>query len=353
MNGPFRMPDLGEGLDEAEIVAIHVEEGDYVVADQPLISVETDKAVVEIPSPGSGRIARLAVTAGGKVKIGAVLVEFDDGGHRPSGSVVGDLPTDQAAPVKAVPAVRALAQRLGVDLSKLAGSGPGGAITSRDVETAAKPPALTGEPLSGVRLAMARTLDDAHRRVAAATISEDADVEAWAGGSDITTRLIRAIARAAAAEPALNAWYDDQALSRRVHDGVALGLAMDTADGLFVPVLRGVEALSASQLRVRLDQIKQQVRGRTLPPEDLRGATLTLSNYGIFGAGQTAALMVVPPQVAIIGCGRLLRRVVPVGDGVAVHRVLPLSLTFDHRPVTGGEAARFLAALIGDLQVPD
>jgi len=362
MNAPFLMPDLGEGLIEAVIVAVHVEEGDYVVADQPLVSVETDKAVVEIPSPVAGRLVRFAAIAGQTVKVGQVLAEFDDGGHRPSGSVVGDLPAAVAAPPsvvpaaahaaagenRAMPAVRQLARRLGIDLAVLAGSGPGGTITSSDVEAAAAEP-NGSEPLAGMRLAMARSLDEAHHSVATATVTDEIDVEAWIAGADITARLVRAIVRAAAAEPSLNAWYDDRRLSRRLHCQVDLGVAMDTPDGLIVPVLKGVDGLDPAALRARLDQVKQLVGRRAIPPEDLRGATITLSNFGLFGIGLTAAMMVVPPQVAIVGCGRIVKRAVEDGERLAMHRHLPLSVTFDHRPVTGGEASRFLAAMMADL----
>lgn len=372
MSSPFLMPDLGEGLDEVEVVSLHVEEGDYVVADQPLLSVETDKAVVEIPSPMAGQVLRLAVRVGERVKVGQPVVEFGTGGHRESGSVVGHLPTgssdDEPAPaarpdgaplpvsasaVKAAPAVRDLARRLGVELARVQPSGPGGAILSRDVEAAAACSADRNpeyEPLTGVRLSMARTLADAHTQIAAATISDEADVEGWAAEGRITLRLIRAIAHAAAVEPALNAWYDGPTLSRRQHHEVHLGIAVDTTDGLFVPVLRDAGRRTAGELRAEIARLRDQVERRAIRPEELRGATISLSNFGTFGTGLTAALMVVPPQVAILGCGRLVRRVVPAGDGVAVHAVLPLSLTFDHRPVAGGEAARFLAAVIADLE---
>jgi len=347
MRAPFLMPDLGEGLEEAVIVAIHVEEGDYIVADQPLVSVETDKAVVEIPAPMAGRLVRLAAKTGQTIKVGQVLAEFDDGGHRPSGSVVGDLPAAIGAN-RAMPPVRQLARKLGVDLATLAGSGPGGTITSHDVEAAAGGDG--SEHLAGMRLAMARTLDEAHHSVATATISDEVDVEAWIEGADITARLVRAIVAAAAAEPSLNAWYDDQRLSRRLHRQVDLGVAMDTPDGLIVPVLKGVDRLDPAALRQRLEQAKDLVGRRAIPPEDLRGATITLSNFGLFGVGLTVAMMVVPPQVAIVGCGRVVKRVVEEDGHLAMHRHLPLSVTFDHRPVTGGEASRFLAAMMRDLK---
>src|SRR5205823_15061154 len=196
----FVLPDLGEGLQEAELVAWHVAEGDHVVADQPLVSVETEKAVVEVPSPQSGRVARLFAQPGERVKVGAALVEFDEGPRADTGTVVGELAAATAAPVRAAeaapagaavratPAVRALAQRLGVDLKIVAASGPGGAVTSADVERAAR--ALTdagpAEPLSGVRRAMAVNMSRSHAEIVPATVSDAADIEAWAPGSDTT-----------------------------------------------------------------------------------------------------------------------------------------------------------------------
>ncbi len=362
----FKLPDLGEGLQEAEIVTWHVGVGDRVVADQPLVSVETDKAVVEVPSPRAGRIAKLCAAPGDIVKIGAVLVEYDDGGEpADAGTVVGTIPSraeviDEEreaegrggpAPVKATPAVRALARRQGVDLAIVSPSGRDGLITAADVERAAAVLAEAGplEPLRGVRRAMARRMTRARDEVTPATVVDDADVEAWAKGTDPTIRLIRAIAAACQAEPSLNAWYDSAAAGRRLHDKIDLGVAVDTAEGLFVPVLHDVANRTAADLRRGLDRMKADVEARTVPPEELRGATITLSNFGTLG-GRYAAPVVVPPQVAILSAGRVEPRVVAAAGKPAVRRITPLSLTFDHRAVTGGEGARFLTAAIADLQ---
>jgi len=365
----FRLPDLGEGLQEAELVAWHVAEGDHVVADQPLLSVETDKAVVEVPSPQSGRIARILAQVGEIVPIGAPLVELGAAPAADSGTVVGRI---EAAPepeprveqrpapsapiggrAKAAPAVRALARELGVDLAALRPSGPGGTVTRADVEQAAEAPGPAAglEPLRGVRRAMARNMERAHAEVVPATVTEEADIGAWHGSGDVTMRLIRALAAGCRAEPALNAWYFGREQARRCHDVVDLGIAMDTEDGLFVPVLRNVGARSAEDLRRGLEAMKRDVRARSVPLEELRGQTITLSNFGMFG-GRHAALVVVPPQVAIIGAGRIAERVVAVAGRPAVRPLLPLSLTFDHRAVMGGEASRFLAAVVADLEKP-
>jgi 2-oxoisovalerate dehydrogenase E2 component (dihydrolipoyl transacylase) len=360
------LPDLGEGLHEAEIVAWHVSIGDHVVADQPLVSVETEKAVVEIPAPWSGRIAKLHGQPGDRVTIGTVLVEYEENAAADSGTVVGALPKGEAvapaapaetpgerAPtgIKATPAIRALARKLGVDLGAVAPSGSDGLITRADVERAARSLSEAGppEPLRGVRRAMAGSMTRSHAEVVPATLTDEADVEVWPPGTDVTVRLARAIAAACRAEPALNAWYDGKATARRLHQKVDLAIAMDTGDGLFAPVLRNIQARDPPDLRRGLDAMKRDVLARTVPLEELRGATITLSNFGTLG-GWHAALVVVPPQVAIVGAGRIAPRVVAAEGRPAVRRLLPLSLTFDHRAVTGGEAARFLGAMVADLQ---
>lgn len=363
----FNLPDLGEGLQEAEIVTWHVSEGDNVVADQPLVSVETDKAVVEVPSPQAGRIARLFGRPGDIVEVGAPLVAFEGAEAIDHGRIVGELeardevvdevPTDEATtiavPVKATPAVRALARRLGVNLSVVSPSGPTGVITTADVERAAKTLAEAGplKPLRGVRRAMAKRMTQAHAEVAPATVVEDADLDAWRDGEDVTIRLIRAIVAGCGAEPSLNAWYDSQAGGRRLHQRIDLGIAVDTEDGLFVPVMRDIGNRDNANLRRGLESMKADIIARKIPPEELRGATMSLSNFGTL-AGRYAVPVVVPPQVAILSAGRIAPRVVAVDGSPVVHRTLPLSLTFDHRTVTGGEAARFLAAVVASLLLP-
>jgi 2-oxoisovalerate dehydrogenase E2 component (dihydrolipoyl transacylase) len=366
----FNLPDLGEGLQEAEIVSWHVSPGDRVVADQPLVSVETDKAVVEVPSPHSGRVVELFGADGDIVQVGAPLVAFEDPAAgqaaADSGTVVGELRASEeraeeataaarapAVGVKATPAVRALARRLGVDLALVAPSSPDGVVSASDVEQAAETLAEAGplEPLRGVRRAMALRMAHAHAEVVPATVIDEADVESWLNGRDVTVRLVRAIVAACAAEPALNAWYDSQGQGRRLHGKIDLGIAVDTPDGLFVPVLRDVANRDPADLRRGLDRMKADIRARKIPPEELKGATITLSNFGTV-AGRYAAPVVVPPQVAILSTGRIEPRPVAVDGRVQVHRLMPLSLTIDHRVVTGGEAARFLASVIADLELP-
>lgn len=360
----FMLPDLGEGLEEAEIVTWYVNEGDHVVTDQPLLAVETDKAVVEIPSPSSGRIARLFGAKGDLVKVGTPLVEFAEGTEQDTGTIVGELGsgerplatgTPSARPAghepQVFPAVRALARKLNVALELVEGTGPDGTITRADVERTVKSMSQNGpaEPLRGMRRAMAQRMTAAHSEIVAATVTDEADIDDWREGEDATIRLVRGISAACKAEPALNAWYNSGTRERRLAERVDLGIAVDTEGGLIVPVLRNVAERSVSDLRAGLDRLRADAIARSIPQEELRGATITLSNFGMIG-GRFANLIIVPPQTAIIGAGRISQRVVAHRGQPAVRRMLPLSLTFDHRVVTGGEAARFLVALKLDLE---
>jgi 2-oxoisovalerate dehydrogenase E2 component (dihydrolipoyl transacylase) len=339
----FKLPDLGEGLQEAEIVAWHVSEGDHVMVDQPLVSVETDKAVVEVPAPYSGTVKRLIAGIGEIVPTGGALIDIAKEGGRDSGAIVGHLAS--APKPSAAPAVRRLAREHGVDLAGITGSGPGGAIVSADVLAVAAP--KEGDVLHGVRRSMARSMAEAHAVVVPATVMDEAAIGAWPENEDPMQRLIHAIVAACKAEPALNAWFDGT--RRQLHDHVDLAIAMDTPDGLFAPVLRAAE--SEADISATLTDLKEAVRNRSIAPEALKGATFTLSNFGMIG-GTHAVLVVSPPQVAILGAGRISDKTI-LEDGQPVScPMLPLSLTFDHRVVTGGEAARFLAAVQDDLQRP-
>jgi 2-oxoisovalerate dehydrogenase E2 component (dihydrolipoyl transacylase) len=362
MTRQFTLPDLGEGLEEAEIVAWLVNEGDHVVANQPLVSVETDKAVVEIPSPWSGTIARRFGAKGDPVKVGATLVEFSEGTEADTGTIVGEVQRSEPAPrevatpmrgLQVLPAIRALARKLDVDLNLVQGSGAGGVITRADVERGARSLTEAGpaEPLKGMRRAMAQRMAVAHAQVVPTTVTDEVDIDAWSKDADLTIRLVQAIAAACKAEPSLNAWYNSEAGERRLLSRVDVGIAVDLEGGLIVPVLRNVSERDSADLRAGLDRMREDAAARSIPPEELRGATITLSNFGMIG-GRFASLVVVPPQVAIVGAGRAEPRVVVRQNQQVIRRMLPLSLTFDHRVVTGGEAARFLAALKSTLANP-
>jgi len=344
----FNLPDLGEGLQEAEIVEWHVKPGDSLEADQAMVAMETDKAIVEVPAPFSGKVEKLFGDAGSKIHVGAPLIGFE-GAVADTGTIVGDLAAKKPAPARATPAVRALARSLNVDLATVDATGPGGTATTEDVKRAARAPLQAPAGVQkGMRATMARNMALAHQEVAAVTVIDDADVDHWPKGTSALARLARAIVVAAKAEPGINAWYDAKADARTVREEVDLGIAVDLPDGLLVPVLRNAHKIADAT--AELEQLVSKARDRTLSPEMLRGATITLSNFGAIG-GRYASPMVVPPQVAILGAGRIEKRPVVAQDGaIAAHRVLPLSLTFDHRAATGGEAARFLNAVKKDLE---
>lgn len=362
----FKLPDLGEGLPEAEIVEWMIKEGDSVTTDQILATVETAKAIIEIPSPQDGVIAHLFGQAGDTIHTGEPLLEFT-GEDDDSGTVVGELkqasanptadhffigaaPSTQAYSQKITPFVRSLAERLNVDTGNLLGNGQDGQLTADDIERLAKIDRThrKAEPLRGVRKQMARNMALAHARVVPVTLCEDVDINAWAISEDITIRLIHAVAAGCHLEPALNVWFDDQQLARRMLNPINLGVAVDTDQGLFVPVLRDIGNRSLQDIRAGLNRLREDVIQRTIPPAELQGCSITLSNFGTI-AGRYASPIVVPPTVAILGAGVIREQVVPIAGKVVIRRVMPLSLTFDHRVVTGGEAARFMRAAIDDL----
>jgi pyruvate dehydrogenase E2 component (dihydrolipoamide acetyltransferase) len=357
----FKLPDLGEGLFEVEIISWHVSVGDNVVMDQPLVSVETDKAVVEVPAPWAGRIAKIYGKPGDIIKTGEVLVDFEEGDRSDAGSVVGSVPTESQASSKtfsksqfvkgvsagrATPAVRSLAQQLGIDLSEVKGSGPGGSITIADVTFAEKQREDIGV-LKGGRRSMVHHMALSHANVVPATLTEDVVIDHWFGKADVTVRLIKAIVEACKAVPALNAWFENNQFTHQ--EVINLGLAVDTEENLLVPVIRDVASLSEAQMRNQIESIKKAVKDKSIHPTDLKGQTITLSNFGIF-SGRYATMVVIPPQVAIIGAGKIRKQVIVVDDKPTVGWVLPLSITFDHRVITGGEVARFLRALIASLE---
>jgi pyruvate dehydrogenase E2 component (dihydrolipoamide acetyltransferase) len=199
---------------------------------------------------------------------------------------------------------------------------------------------------------MARTMSLSRDQVALSTVCDDADIHAWNRRGDYMLRLIRALISAARAEPALNAWYDAASNTRILLRHIDLAIAVDTPSGLIVPVLRHIEAKTPDELRAAIAAQKSAAHQRSTTPEDLRDFTLMLSNFGTL-AGRYGIPRVVPPAVAILGAGKVRPEPVVVGGTVAAHRRMPLSLSFDHRCITGGEACRFLAAAIGDLEQPD
>lgn len=364
----FNLPDLGEGLPDAEIHEWYVKEGDHVHLDQPLVSMETAKAVVDVPCPQTGIIETLYGKPGDIIKTGQPLAAFvsETSAKTDKGTVVGNLEESHEVSddhftvgsarnrsrVKTTPAVRLLAKKLQVNLDTLQGTGEYGVITREDVQQEAdrqSQPPEGFEPLRGVRRAMLHSMVQSHQEVVAVSIFDEADIESWSENEDITVRLIRAIDHAIQQEPALNAWFDGKQSARKCFDALHLGLAMDSEDGLFVPVLHDAGKLSDKALRQQINDYKAAVLARSIPADKLKGATFTLSNFGKF-AGRFASPIIVPPTVGILGVGRLHHGATVHEGNVAAHRLLPLSLSFDHRAVTGGEATRFLGALIHSLE---
>lgn len=369
----FKLPDLGEGLQESEIVEWHIKPGEAIKTDQLLVSVETAKAIVEVPSPQDGIIKTLFGKPGDILHVGEPLVEFEGESQEDTGTVVGEMKSasetnsvaddhfiigsahQRSAPQKrCTPAVRALAKRLNVDLAMVSISGSNGLITAEDVEKAHQMTTEKGEQfiLRGVQRVMANNMTKAHEQVVQVTIHDDVDIYRWPDGTDPTMRLVRAIKAACEVEPNLNAWYNGNEMTLRPLKKIDLGIAVDTPDGLFVPILRNISQRDADDVRDGLNNLRQAVKNRKIPPSELIGGSITLSNYGTI-AGRYGNPVVVPPTVAIIGAGVIKEEVVAFEGQAAIHRVLPLSLSFDHRPLTGGEAGRFLKALMDDLALAD
>jgi pyruvate dehydrogenase E2 component (dihydrolipoamide acetyltransferase) len=426
-NPIFYLPDLGEGLDEAELIEWHVRVGQRVQENDPLAKMETAKALVDIPSPQSGVIAMLHGKPGQTIKVGAPLVTFGaqpaaatsgNGGARKgsdqepkeersdAGTVVGNLgEAERGEKVLAAPAVRRLARDRGVDLSCVVGTGIGGRITAHDVETAAhdgakaspappsapvakepapkpptaKPPAAKPPtalarvggmrtPFRGVRRTIAEHLRYSVSHAVHYTVMDEADVTALdtlrrrlvaASNEKVSLLPFVAVAccrllsgRKGSRFARLNSTVDDEKQEIVQHAAVHLGIATDTDTGLMVPVIRDAEHLGVLQVSRRIAQLAQAARERTLAPEELIGSTFTLSNFGSMG-GQFGTPIINYPEAAILAIGRAREGVV-VRDGMlGVGKLLPLSLSADHRVIDGGTAAAALAKLIDLLQSPD
>ncbi|MEZ8100788.1 dihydrolipoamide acetyltransferase family protein [Vibrio bivalvicida] len=376
----FLLPDLGEGLAESEIVEWHIKVGDSVELDQVVLTVETAKAVVEVPAPYSGVVVSRHGEAGDVINIGALLLEIEE---QPElvGSTVSQTKQQDAATVvgnvsqaahhvdvddfwigsthnpsadeliTALPSARLLAKKLGVELKTVKGTGPNGMISDSDIYNEARKQSPGTEVLKGARRTMVSTMSESHHHVAAVTITEEANLGDWLASEDISGRLIKAVVYACQEEPALNAWFDAETMTRCVHSRVNIGIAVDSSHGLYVPVLKHADEFEGNQVRQWLDDTVKGIRERKIGRESLQNATITLSNFGAI-AGIFATPVVSPPQVAIVGAGRIIERVVMKDDRPKSVKVMPLSITFDHRACTGGEAARFTKKLVEHLQKP-
>lgn len=386
----FKLPDLGEGITEAEIRKWLVKEGDPVAEHQSVVEVETDKAVVEIPSPRKGYVAKIFKAEGDFAAVGEPLLSIagegevearQEEGQRPrSVSVVGVLPEEEEAEPEAVlatPAVRALAREKGVRLEGIRGTGPRGSITREDLlniigKEAGKPPEKPDEcgaveriPIRGVRRTIARHLLKSHQMTVCVTGMEEVDVtELWKvrkkedgetarRGVHLTyfPFIVKAVQHALMEHPMLNASVDEEGDAIIQKKYYNIGFAVDTPDGLIVPVIRNVEKKSIIELASELQDLAERARQRTVTLQELRGSTFTITNYGQFGGGFSTPIINYP-DVAILGCGRIADRPWVVDGEIAVRKILPLSLTFDHRVTDGGDATRFLSRVAGYLEDP-
>jgi pyruvate/2-oxoglutarate dehydrogenase complex dihydrolipoamide acyltransferase (E2) component len=338
----FKLPDLGEGLTEGEIARWLVSEGQEIAEDDPLVEIQTDKTTVEIPSPAAGTVTSILVEEGKVVPVGTVLVVI---GGDPDGERRAAVP-EASAKARVTPLVRKIAQELGVDLDSLVGTGPQGRITEEDVRGTAAPSEGRREPLRGVRRVIAEHMARAHREVPAVTWVEECDFS----GLDLK-QLVPAVLKACAETlkefPELNARLErDEIVFLDRYD---LGVAVQTDEGLVVPVVRDCAGRSVEDLGADVARLAEAARAGTLKPEELRGSTFTVTS-----AGKLAGLLQTPivnhPEVAILSIGRIgARPVVRDGEVVAV-QIGYVSLTFDHRVVDGARAAEFGLAVISRLE---
>ncbi|GAA5317539.1 MAG: dihydrolipoamide acetyltransferase family protein [Candidatus Pelagadaptatus aseana] len=345
----FKLPDLGEGLQEAEIVEWQVNAGDCVAVDDVLVVVETAKALVEIPSPQAGVIARCFGQAGDFIHIGEPLVEYDNATDEDTGTVVGEITQTETDPEEE-------------DFFIIGAAPPSPPADDKDNDVPIpNPPAIGGEPLRGPRRAMAKAIGATQAHSASVTLCEDADIEHWDNKTDVTVQLCHAMVAAIRQQPLLNAWFDERQLTLAPQPQIDLALAVNTDQGLFAPVLRDIANRDDSSLRQGLNALRQDVHQRSIPVRELQGATIALSNFGTLTnsdqrllCGRYATPMIIPPAVAIIGAGGIRQeaKVIANRDGeknIEARKTLPLSLSFDHRVVTGAEAAHFLSAFIAAL----
>ena len=396
----FRLPDLGEGLEDAELVKWLVAEGDTVALNQPLAEVETAKAVVEIPSPFAGVVAKLHAGEGEVVKVGAPLVTFDveaasggngDAAPKRQAVLVGYGPPPEEEPkgrqarrpgrgsaagtaVRATPPVRKMAKDLGVDLAAVTGTGPNGRITRDDVESAGKSPepvrnmfaasvARDDERVAvrGVRRTAAEHLSAAWREIPHVTTFQTVDftqvlayrdeIQSEREGLRITPLAIvgRALAEVAATHRRINAtWAGEEIV---LHGSCHLGIATETEAGLLVPVVRDAGRMTISQLAEAIAAAAEAARTRKATPEQLTGSTITITNVGSFGA-EFGTPIINAPESAILSIGVIEPKALVVEGQVVPRRAAVLGLTFDHRVLDGAEAGRALKALAEVLESP-
>lgn len=377
----FLLPDLGEGMTEAEIRRWLVKEGDAVEEHQVVLEIETDKAVVEVPSPVKGRVLRINKEPGEIAKVGEVLMTISAEGEveekieppkeTKAVSVVGVLPEEEE--ILATPAIRALARELGVRIEEIKGSGPGGSITREDVIEASKSARVTVDqygpaerlPIRGLRRTISKNLLHSQRTTAFVTGMDEADItELWylrerekksiaEKGIHLTFMpfFIKAVQHALTEHPLLNASVDEEREEIIIKRYYNFGIAVDTPDGLMVPVIRDVDKKSVLELAREIQELSQKARERKIRIEEMKGSTFTITNYGHFG-GTFATPIINYPDVAILGTGRIADKPWVKDGQIVIRKILPLSLTFDHRVTDGVDSARFLSRVIQYLEDP-
>ena len=389
----FKLPDLGEGVGEAEIDRWLVKEGQEIAEDDPLVEVITDKATAEIPSPFAGVVNRIHHDAGAVVPVGTVLVtigEEVDSRSRPNvppspppppvetapSNEPSARPSEDVAssngedPVKAMPPVRKLARDLNVDLAQVSGSGPGGRILRSDVEARAGSTSpddgSTGrrEPLRGVRRTIAQRMSEAHKLVPPVTHVEECDVTELDATRKLANErnpeevkltflpfIVKAVVTALKDYPAMNASLDDDAQEIVFHDNYDIGVAVDTDAGLTVPVIRDADGKRLVQIAADIERFAREARAGTLKSEDLRGGTFTVTSPGPFG-GLMATPIVFHPQSGILGVHRAIDRPVVREGQIVIRKMMNLSVTFDHRVLDGMTAAKFVLDVVTLLEHP-
>ena len=393
----FRFPDIGEGITEGEIVRWLVEEGDEVKADQTLAEIETDKAVVEMPSPISGTVLKIHFKEKDLVKVGQTLVTIGAKGEplaqaasAPATAPEARLAPAAAAPVPertrevlAIPRVRALAKEYGVDIGAILGTGPGGRVTDEDVRAYKPAPVerkpavriktkydlygnLERIPLRGVRRATAKKMRESLDHAAHVTHCDEADagpldalrekmkLEVEAGGMKLTYLpfIVKALIEALKLHPTLNATLDEEENEIVVKKYYNIGVAVDIPDGLIVPVVKAADQKSVADLAAEIQTLAKAARERTLDLADLKGGTFSITNVGVIG-GDLATPIINYPEVAILATMRIADRARVADGAVIVRKTLPLCIAFDHRVVDGAEAARFTKDLIRFLETPE
>jgi pyruvate dehydrogenase E2 component (dihydrolipoamide acetyltransferase) len=377
----FRLPDIGEGLAEAEVAKWLVAVGDRVKEDQPVVEMMTDKASVELPSPGTGTVVEKLAAEGDVVKTGAVLYVLET---ETQIGAAGDAPAaetrekataplagmTEGAGVLAPPAVRKLAREMGVDLATVKGSGPGGRVSAEDVKRhaagprsaapAAPAPVGSGERirLRGVQKRMAETMALSARTIPHVTGFHDLEAGAFAelaarlrheaesrgARFPFDTLLVRAAALALRRHPIFNASLDDERGEIVMHEDVNVGVATATPDGLIVPVVKHADTLELDRLAYEVDRVASAAREGKTSISDVQGGTFTISNTGAWRGGHGTSL-IRPPEVAIVAFGKIEDKAV-VRDGKVVARpMMPMSVTFDHRVIDGEAGLSFALTL--------